>query len=70
MAFIQSEVEGQGWQLIRKGCGGKVDSRERLPIPSTNLAEGVMKGYNHCLKRNPVIVSKAVKGSFQSSQLY
>ena len=29
-----------------------------------------MKGYNNGLKRDPMFVSKVVKGSFQSSQLY
>ena len=29
-----------------------------------------MKGYDNGLKRDPMFVSKVVKGGFQSSQLY
>ena len=50
--------------------GGAEVVRERLPIPSTSPAERVIKGYDHSLKRNPMFVSKVVKGSLQSSQLY
>ena len=29
-----------------------------------------MKGYDNGLKRDPMFISKVVKGGFQSSQLY
>ena len=44
--------------------------RDRFPIPSASLTEGVMKGYNHGLKGNPMFVSKVIEGGLQSSQLY
>ena len=50
--------------------GGAEVVRERLPIPSTSPAERVIKRYDHSLKRNPMFVSKVVRGSLQSSQLY
>ena len=43
--------------------------RERLPIPSTSPAEGVMKGYDEGLERDPMLVSKVVEGGFQSSSI-
>ena len=38
--------------------------RERLSIPPTSPTEGVVKGYNHGLQRDPMFTSKVVEGSF------
>ena len=44
--------------------------RDRFPILSASPTEGVVKGYNHSLKGNPMFVSKVIEGGLQSSQLY
>ena len=61
---ISPRIVSEGVIQIRRKVRKSHAMTDRFPIPCTSPAEGIVKGYDDGLKREPMFVSKVIKGSF------